>query len=926
MTVEYANRLGDLPESTRGSGRADLLAGSAGYRHFVDKLSQFISPEEAVETRKKFTIGRRVFWLVVIGYVFLYFAVNELLGPFSLRLTAVGNDVLRGLLLLVAVILVRWVGIGVAAQLLLPLASWCFLPMPLTNAVDYWQGPLLFGLIATVLFACGWCIDMGVSPTGKWALLLRFIPWFGLFVFILLNIAAALWIIDKPAPPVFSILAALAAVFLLEIGKKESIEASDVDFLYAAAWKRWRFFITGRILAIIFGIIPFILFTSLLDHQGQLEECLQVQETPEIIRVPNPDHKWHAFFWRHEGRFLTDHDLETAPDDHGPVIRAMYMMSPLVLPPIDPDKMPPECRVPAAAIPLPSVDEAADMRNKMEAMNTQRMTREEFLRKIERFEPLRLNSRCRLIRRDPDASGFNFVEVSFHQAGSDGTVFAETPELRTLNPQELEGMVQRYSVSKWIFLVYGIFGFVFLWRRGGDSSLARWIGIWLMGASLVPLLTSSDDTLPHLQHWMWQQSVMYHWNTVAAAGGPVFSLLFIATAIAAFLWMLQISPAVCWTYICWPTRILPQFPIIVRELLIIGKLAAVMFVQFMLFFVIIIGAMLIFKSRSGIIEFTIFGGVSTFLFIVTGWILRRFTRASSEVPKLGIMPVLAILALNLSTACYAPIFMFISTETVPGAVFAAGAFFGCVFIGLMSWLILKRDFLRVRAVDGFTTLLLLLFVPVVVNQGENIVPVLLVGGPFFHQRGAAMVAILFVVLVFPAVHHWLHELLLLISLPKVRKIERTVEHALEHIVDAETDQERLQMVSGLFEKLRVPRYLLMSRAPKNIFAADINKLDREVPARIELSSPLRHFLGKRRHFIDLHTMPFEWLFFFHQFELHRIASATGCRYLLPVSVGDSLRALILIPEGPGESVMANPAVSANINNFGIAAALSRPRA
>jgi hypothetical protein len=562
----------------------------------------------------------------------------------------------------------------------------------------------------------------------------------------------------------------------------------------------------------------------------------------------------------------------------------------------------------------------------MEAMNTQRMTRDQFLHTIEKFEPLRLNSRCRLIRRDPDASGFNFLEVSFHQAGNDGTVFAENPDLRTLTPLELHGMIQRYSVSKWIFLVYGIFGFVFLWRRGGDSSLARWIGIWLVGASLVPLLTSSDDTLPHLQHWMWQQSVMYHWNTVAAAGGPVFSLLFIATAIAAFLWMLQISPAVCWTYICWPTRIYPQFPIILRELMIVGKLLAVMIVQVLIFIVIIIAAMLIFKSRSGIIEFTIFGAVSTFLFILTGWILRRFTRKSSEVPNLGLLPVLAILALNFSTACYAPIFMFISTETVSEAVFVAGAVSGCIFIALMSWLILKRDFLRVRAVDGFTTLILLLFVPIVVNQGENVVPVILSGGPFFHQRGAAMVAILFVVLVFPAVHHWLHELLLLISLPKVRKIEHTIAHALEHIVDAETDDDRRKMVTELFETLRVHRYLMISRAPKGLFTADINKLDREVPACMELSPTLRHFLGKRRHFIDLQTMPFEWPFFFHQFELHRIANATGTRYLLPVSVGDSLRALILIPEGPGESVMANPAVSSNINNFGIAAALSRPRA
>jgi hypothetical protein len=171
----------------------------------------------------------------------------------------------------------------------------------------------------------------------------------------------------------------------------------------------------------------------------------------------------------------------------------------------------------------------------------------------------------------------------------------------------------------------------------------------------------------------------------------------------------------------------------------------------------------------------------------------------------------------------------------------------------------------------------------------------------------------------------LHEVLLFISLPRLRKIEHTVEHALETIVDAHTLEERSRLVSELFETLRVPGYLFYSRGAQACFNADINKLDRDVPPVIELSPALRKFLGQRHRFVDLHTMAFEWRYFFHQFELHRIAQATGCRYLLPVSVGDSLRALLLIPEGPGESVMANPAVSANINNFAIAAALSRPR-
>ena len=69
-----------------------------------------------------------------------------------------------------------------------------------------------------------------------------------------------------------------------------------------------------------------------------------------------------------------------------------------------------------------------------------------------------------------------------------------------------------------------------------------------------------------------------------------------------------------------------------------------------------------------------------------------------------------------------------------------------------------------------------------------------------------------------------------------------------------------------------------------------------------MSEGVRKFLGRRRHFVDLQTVAFEWPFFFYQFELHRIRKGTGCRYMLPVSVGESLRGLLLLPDGPGEKV------------------------
>jgi hypothetical protein len=315
--------------------------------------------------------------------------------------------------------------------------------------------------------------------------------------------------------------------------------------------------------------------------------------------------------------------------------------------------------------------------------------------------------------------------------------------------------------------------------------------------------------------------------------------------------------------------------------------------------------------------------------------------------------------------------MFISSHPAPRIYSHLGTACGIAFILVVSHLIIKRDFLRVRAIAGFTMLILLIFVPWFIHAMEVSIPHLLTATPFFREQGAEMVALMLLVLLFPRLHHALHEFLLVLSIPALRRIEHRVEHALEEIVDAQDEQERARMVSELFEKMQVSHYLFLSRRPKGVFVADINRLapppsppagdvpsaetaagaapggpsperpvleyqtqaasdaspeaPGQLPDSFEFSHELRHFLGKRRHFIDLHAMAFEWPFFFHQFELFRLSHATRCRFLLPISVGDSLRGLLLLPDTPATPALANPAISPNLNNLGLAASLSHPK-
>jgi hypothetical protein len=927
-----SDSLPDLSPLARGLSRNFLLAGSAGYPHFLHQVSAYISPAEASNTRRRFRAASRIFWLSIVVFLAAYFALNGLIGPHSLLAAAIANDFLRAAFFWWSIFLTRRARVGVASQLLLPLAMLCFLPTRSTPAPDWSATPAFYAILVFSLLLIGWLIDQGcahVHDAFTWVRrsMLVVAP----LLLIVLCVAAWIWITDHGSFPVLTIFAALGAIPFLLFGAPAPLASSDVEFLTTAAWRRWRFYITGRVLAVLLGAVPFILFTNLLDYQEQIEECLHVDQAPEILRIPFGHQPWHAFYWRQQGRFLTSDDL-AEPEKDAPTPTFIYLTFPTTAYP-DPD-LPQQYRDPKYAVNLPPDVYSGSLEARMLALNGVPVPRELVTQTVQEFAPYRIDSLGRLLNRVDLASGTSFLSISYHPVTADkGVLIAEKMDLHWVEPKQLERIVLQYSASKWVFFGFGILGFLFLWRRGGDSSLARWIGIWLIGTNLIPTLESADDTFARPIHWLWEQSFVYHWNTFASAGAPLFVLLFGLAGALGLGWLAQVSPSYCWISLCWPTRLYPQHPPILRHVIIFGKMLAALFFVDIFITIIMVTFKLLHWDHDGL-DFVTVIAAWTVLFLPAGFILRRFTRQASEAPYLGPWPALAVVLLNLSLMCYAPVIMVNSTSfdrALPWLA-DAGAAFGVLFLVLAMFLILKRDFLRLRAIASFTTIVLLLAIPFVFHAAEEAIPPLLTRGPFFRERGAEMVTIMLVVLVFPFLHEYMHEMLLFMSVPLLRRIEHRVEHALERIIDANTSAERAELVSELLDEIHVSHYLFLSRRKRGVFAIDINTLPPPPPkalsplplVSVELSEPLRDFLGKRRHFIDLNTLAFEWPLFFHQFELHRLARVTRARFLLPISVGDSLRGLLLLADGPPESVIATPALSTNINNLALAAALSRP--
>ena len=795
-------------------------------------------------------------------------------------------------------------------------------------------------------------------------------------MFLIINLVAYLWVLDQGTFPLFSILAGAGAMALFLLPPSRGQGSADVEYLYSAAWKRWRFFISGRAIAVILGALPFLLFTNLLDYQAQLEDCLNREKSPEILRVKpfggadedidSATPIWKAFYWNQEGRFLNEMDF-TIPRRNQPVQRFFYLLHASLLseiiknysmpPPVKPPSYllnpylndpqnsgtrpadPPPPTQPAPEPPPATTQAQDDELAVMLNMNRTHMSKDQFFQAIEPFDRERITARGPQMDRMTGALTMNLIVITFEQtdAAGNGVVFAEDikrkadPELlRTMGYDQILREIDHYSVSKWIFFSFGIFGFIFLWRHGGDSSLSRWLGIWLVGTSLILTLPATAHTLPHMTHWLWIQSVLHHWNTLASAAQPLFNLLYIATFITAIFWFLQIPMAACWIYTCWPTRIHPTWPVIARQLLIVGKLAAAFAANFILFFITSITLYFVLEAVFHQVldwpQYVVaFIAGSTIFFLVSGFILRFFTAcAESETPRLGFLPVAAILALNLCVIFYFPSLTW-ERGPLPWKGFEyTGIVFGVLLIVLMIFLILKRDFLRVRARPGFHHAPPSAPASPPDSRGGGLCSSHAQKRSLFRRtRRPASPRSCWSSSFSPPSIVGLMNFCCSFPCQSCAQIEHNVEHALEKIVDAEDDAARSHLVSELFDHLHVPQYLFLSRRPKGVFAVDINKLGRDVQPSLELSEPLRKFLGEHAHFVDLQSMAYEWQFFFHQFELFRLMQETGCRFLLPVAVGESLRGLLMLPDGPGGSVVSHPAVSENINNFGIAAAISR---
>lgn len=264
-----------------------------------------------------------------------------------------------------------------------------------------------------------------------------------------------------------------------------------------------------------------------------------------------------------------------------------------------------------------------------------------------------------------------------------------------------------------------------------------------------------------------------------------------------------------------------------------------------------------------------------------------------------------------------------SSSSPDAKVFWVGWTLGLVAIGLFLVLV-RRNFLRVASTRELSFVMLVVAVPCLAVTTEEYALGHFKEMPFFSRRGAEIVGILLVAAALPWIDKVLEFAVSWLLVWNLRTIEHNVHHVLESIVDMEMEADRRAAVTGMLEGVGVKEYAVYVRGREGVFERHLNEMRKPTRQKLPISPQLRGFLGRQRSFLDLQSVPFEWPYFFQQFELYRIELATSARYLLPLCLGESVQGLLLLPDGETEEDICKDPAAKDLGNLGVAAIRIEP--
>jgi len=624
---------------------------------------------------------------------------------------------------------------------------------------------------------------------------------------------------------------------------------ADADILWMLGMKRWAFVALGPFLAVTALVFPFFLFLHNLEGEDQLQN-------PKIIKT-GAEGGQHVWFWPFKGSYLKPDDLEE---------KEFYAMNGYASSEVE------SLRLSLVLAQFPPFrkyeltdDPASIYRQIQEKLKDHRLTRE--------------NYKEMLREEDGELKIYFLARIP---ANGEPKLFAV---------DTLAAHTSSQNPWKWLFLAYGSLGFIMLWRRGGDSRLGRWIGLWFVGTGTLTL-SISQSVLPLLQGVLYRMSGNASQSPLGTLACTAISLLILASMGIVFLWVSCVTCAAIWTHTCWPAPRSEGRIRWFRRLARAGKVPLVTVCMALLFY------LPLYRGK-GSLPATILG-ITLFTLVTfgTGYLLQRrksIQKILIPINRTAGFVLLAVQAVVMAAvATEAEFFSESSSEDLVHSLTQTSFLCGIVFFVFVSVLIFKKNLLHLSPARDYSFLVTILVVMLAWSEERLPTYVTVFTGELASARAREILAVVFAVGLLPPLRSWIERKVLYATQSGLREIEQKIHTTLEGLTDL-WQPESLSRIDKLLKEVCLGSALLYVRRGQNLFRTS-GTVREEIKDGFLISQPLRRHLAESNGFLDLHRLAYSWRYFFFQFELYRIRLATQGRFLLPVCLGGSLRAILVIPE------------------------------
>lgn len=685
---------------------------------------------------------------------------------------------------------------------------------------------------------------------------------------------------------------------------------SDVATVFFASLARWRRRATGRFLAVV--SVSIVLLATINGFALSSALSLKVADPPVTARIrfeAAAEPVEAVFFWTRMGRLLRESDF-SVPNRHVYVTTSMAPKESADL-----DLM-------WTLGTLEPVTEAS-FKHRHQALDSYGVkSSSEFQQSLDKsIQKPWSEQRVWLIERKNTNEPSSSAVPSASPVSPDAESYVREALHKRMKPVSMWYLERFQQVRPIAMLGSGIFAsfaLVILWRRGGDSAAAGWVGVWFAGiaASFAwPLAEFVWDTTIHQladSARTPQQHLAVRGFFQMLRGIALLGAVLAIYGFAAWLAYLQLRPTVehaehasgRWVR-CLTGR---------RAIICIASVS------------FIIPSWIVFKSYSSLISVTVASSIAT----MVGIAVVEFTRR-----KFGRVGVTTDSRLELGRGG-AALFLVSQIFLVGSTAFrvsdystwsstATYVFLALLIIyGLIVVLYLIRtDWLRISAGRDLSWLVTVILLPFVFELLNGALPMLLEPTGVFLPGAASYASLFLVVGLMQPLQRVLESALAFISSPGMRSIQREVDDILERSLSASNPNDITEQILKMFKRRGVERFSLWLRRDACHYLPEFEPGGSSTES-LELSPTLCSRLLKVSSVIDTDAIHSEWDYFFEQFEIDRIATRTAARYIYPLRQGNSVWGLLFIADSPHAQKLAKDSFMAIAGQLGFAIA-RRPR-